>query len=79
MVALKQRFLIDATFIFENTHKAFLGAPLFVKGGQDRTFLFGFLRDFLRLRNSIGIKGGLIAIGKETYAVSERENIHFSK
>ena len=43
MVASKQRFLIDSTFIFENTHKAFLGSPLFLKKGQDRTFLFGFL------------------------------------
>ena len=76
MVALKQRFLIDSTFIFENTHKAFLGAPLFLKKGQDHTFLFGFLRDFLRLRNSIGINRGLIAIGKEAYTVTERKNIH---
>lgn len=76
MVALKQRFLIDSTFIFENTHKSFLGAALFKLQGQDRTFLFGFLRDFLRLRHSVGINSGLIGIGKEVYAVTERENIH---
>ena len=76
MVALKPRFLIDSTFIFEHTHKSFLGAKLFTLHGDDHTFLFGFLRDFLRLRHSIGIKRGLIAIGKEAYAVTERENIH---
>ena len=77
MVALKSRFLIDSTFIFENTYKAFLGAELFTLHGHDNTFLFGFLRDFLRLRHSIGINRGLIAIGKEAYAVTERENIHY--
>ncbi len=76
MVALKQRFLIDSTFLFENTHKSFLGAELFTLHGKDRTFLFGFLRDFLRLRHSIGINKGIIAIGKEAYTVTERENIH---
>lgn len=76
MVALKPRFLIDSTFIFENTYKSFLGAELFSLHGHDHTFLFGFLRDFLRLRHLLGINRGFIAIGKEAYTVTERENIH---
>jgi len=75
MVALKQRFLIDSTFLFEETHKSFLGAELFTLNGHDRTFSFGFLRDFLRLRHSLGINRGFIAIGKEAYTVTDRENI----
>ena len=76
MVTSTQRFLIDTTFIFENTHKAFLGAPLLMKEGQDYTFLFGFIRDFLRIRHSFGINDGVIAIGKEAFSVTTKENVH---
>ena len=75
MVDSKQHFLIDATFIFEKTQKSFLAAPLFVSKGHDNTFLYGFMRDFLRLRQVIGINNGVIAVSKEAHAVTEETNI----
>ncbi len=68
-------FCIDTTFIFNNTHKAFLGAPLFVKDGEDTTFLYGFLRDFLRIRQLVGINNGVLIIGKEATSVTSKENV----
>ncbi len=76
MVTSTHRFLIDTTFIFENTHKAFLGAPLLIKEGRDYTFLFGFTRDFLRIRHSFGINDGVIVIGKEAFSVTTKEKVH---
>ena len=68
-------FCIDTTFIFKNTHKAFLGAPLFYKDGVDNTFLYGFLRDFLRIRQLIGINNGILIIGKEATSVTSKKNV----
>jgi hypothetical protein len=76
MVTSGARFLIDATFIAEKSRKAFLGAPLLTVGGQDCTFVFGFLRDVLRLRRIFGINAGLVLVGRESYSVSSRDNIH---
>ena len=52
MVNTENSFLIDATFIVERTHKTFLGAPLLMDQGKDRTFTFGFAREILRLSES---------------------------
>lgn len=75
MVIPKNRFLIDAAFILERTHKTFLGAPLMTATGRDHTFTFGCVRDFLRLRHKLGIKAGVLIIGKEAYSVSSRDSI----
>jgi DNA polymerase-1 len=75
MVTLENRFLIDAAFIVERTHKIFFGAPLMTATGRDHTFAFGCVRDFLRLRRNLGIKVGVLIIGKEAYSVSSRDSI----
>jgi len=75
MVTLENRFLIDAAFIVERTHKIFFGAPLMTATGRDHTFTFGCVRDFLRLRHKLGIKAGILIIGKEAYSVSSRDSI----
>lgn len=75
MVVSQQQFLIDATFIFEKIQKSFLGAPLFVIENRNNTFLYGFLRDFLRIRQAIGIKYGVIAVGKEAHTVTEEKTV----
>ena len=75
MVVSNLHFLIDATFIIEKTHKSFLGASLFVIEDQDYTFLYGFLRDFLRIRQTIGVCNGVIAVSKEAYTVTDEKNI----
>jgi hypothetical protein len=76
MVTSGGKFLIDATFLAEKSYKTFLGAPLLMDGGQDSTFVFGFLRGFLRLRHAFGINAGLVLVGKESYSVSSRGSIH---
>jgi hypothetical protein len=68
--------LIDATFITEKTHGTFLGAPLLMAEGRDSTFVFGFLRDFLRLRRTLRINAGLVLVGRDSYSVTSRDNIH---
>jgi hypothetical protein len=75
MVTLENRFLIDAAFIVERTHKVFFGAPLMTATGRDHTFTFGCVRDFLRLRRKLGINTGVLIIGKEAYSVSSRDSI----
>ena len=75
MVMPENRFLIDAAFIVERTHKTFFGAPLMTAAGRDHTFAFGCVRDFLRLRRNLGIKAGVMVLGKETYSVSSRDSV----
>src|SRR2546425_11320882 len=41
MVTRENRFLIDAAFIVERTHKMFFGALLMTAAGRDHTFTFG--------------------------------------
>jgi hypothetical protein len=53
-------FLIDSRFLLSNTTETFWGAPLIVADGKDNTFCYGFLRDLLRLRNSLCISAGVI-------------------
>lgn len=68
-------FIIDSTFIFKNTHEAFFKTSLLIKGDQDNTFLFGFFRDLLRIRLSLGIKKGVLLISKEIYQITSNDNI----
>jgi DNA polymerase I len=75
MVMPENRFLIDAAFIVEQTHKTFFGAPLITVAGKDQTFTFGCVRDFLRLRRTLGIRAGVVILGKETYLVSSRDSV----
>jgi hypothetical protein len=62
MVRPKDRFLIDTAFLIESAHKSFFGAPLLTSHGEDHTFVFGFARDFLRMRRSLGIRDGMLVI-----------------
>jgi DNA polymerase-1 len=75
MVNSKDIFVIDATFLIDASHKAFLGAPLLLVDGKDQTFLFGMVRDFLRLRWSLGIHRGAVVIGKDGYRVTMTSKI----
>ena len=75
MVTPKNRFLIDAAFIVEQTHKTFFGAPLMTATGRDHTFTFGCVRDFLRLRRKLGINVGVLIIGKEAYSFLSRDSV----
>ncbi len=75
MVTSENRFLIDAAFIAERIHKVFWGAPLMTATGRDHTFSFGCVRDFLRLRHKLGIKAGVLIIGKEAYSASSRDSV----
>lgn len=75
MVNHKLNFCVDTTFILRNTHSAFFGAPLFVKDGVDITFLYGFLRDFLRIRKTIGINSGILIFCKDSVAATSEENV----
>ena len=74
MVSSANRFLIDASFI-ERAQRVFWGAPLITAATRDHTFMFGCVRDFLRLRRNLGIKAGVVILGKETYSVSRRDNV----
>lgn len=65
MVKSENRFLIDATFIVERAHKMFFGAPLMTAAGKDHTFTYGCVRDVLRVRRKLGIKAGVLILGKE--------------
>ena len=69
------KILIDTTFLFDMTHKAFLGAELFQRDGTDVTYAFGFLRDVLRLRQKLEIRRALLVIGKEAYAAAPQEKV----
>src|SRR5262249_17066738 len=75
MVNPRERYLIDASFIVEQIHNTFLGAPLLTISGRDSMFPFGFLRDLLRLRRSMQIREGLVVFGRETHSLSSRDSI----
>src|SRR6516164_701499 len=75
MMTTENSFLIDATFIIERMQKTFLGAPLLMVQGRDRTFTFGFARGFLRLRSMFGIRSGMLVIGKNSHLITSNRNI----
>ena len=75
MVITEKRFLIDASFIVDQVHKTFLGSPLITVQGKDHTFLFGFVRDLLRLRRNLGIGAGAIVLGKEVCSTISHDEV----
>jgi DNA polymerase-1 len=66
-------YLIDSSSFFEDTQEAFLGAPLIYSGNRDVTFLFGFLKALLTVRQELRINVWIILISKECFA-DVREN-----
>ncbi|MGA1871867.1 MAG: hypothetical protein ACMUJM_25375 [bacterium] len=52
-----------------------MGTPLLEVNGRDNTPIYGFLRDLLRLRQTLGINKGVLVIGREAYNVTHEENI----
>jgi hypothetical protein len=68
-------FLIDSRFLLRNTTETFWGAPLIVVDGKDNTFCFGFLRDLLRLRNSLRISAGVIAFGSDASSLATEKDV----
>ena len=63
-------FLIDARFLLRNTTETFWGTPLIIVNGSDNTFCYGFTRDLLRLRSSLRINAGAIALGREAWSLA---------
>jgi hypothetical protein len=68
-------FLIDARFLLRITTETFGGAPLIVVNGGDNTLSYGFMRDFLRLRNSLHINAGVIALGTDAWSLAAQKDI----
>ena len=76
MVACNDVVIIDLTFLLKSSEQSFCGAPLIVGPHRvDNTVLYGVARDLLRLRNSIGIRNGIVVIGREANAVSNEASI----
>jgi DNA polymerase I len=76
MVACDDVIIIDLTFLLKAREQSFCGAPLIVgPQGVDNTVLYGVARDLLRLRNSVGIRNGIVVIGREANAVSNEASI----
>jgi DNA polymerase I len=70
-------FLIDSRFLLRNTTETFWGAPVIVVDGEDNTFCFGFLRDLLRLRNSLGISAGVIVFGSDASSLATEKHVRY--
>lgn len=68
-------FVIDATGLLEASQDAFSGAPLLVANGEDHTFLFGVIRDLLRIRQGLGIQQGIVVVGQEAHQVTSADNV----
>jgi DNA polymerase-1 len=75
MVRHESRFLVDTAFIIERTYQTFFGTPLLTAQGSDHTFTFAFARDFLRLRSKLGIRAGVLVIGRESHSLTTDQNI----
>jgi DNA polymerase I-like protein with 3'-5' exonuclease and polymerase domains len=76
MVARNDVVIIDLTFLLKSSKRSFCGAPLIVDPqGVDNTVLYGVARGLLRLRNTVGIRHGIIVIGREANAVSNEASI----
>jgi DNA polymerase I len=67
MVNDKGVFLIDFSPLIEDTHKAFLGAPLILDDGRDVAFLYGIIKNMLTLRRELRIGSGIILISQECF------------
>ncbi len=68
-------FLIDARFLLRSTTESFWGASLIVVDGKDNTFCFGFIRDLLRLRNSLHISAGAVVFGSDASSFATEKDI----
>lgn len=68
-------FLIDSRFLLRNTTETFWGSPLIVVDGRDNTFCFGFMRDLLRLRNSLHISAGVVVFGSDAFSLATEKDI----
>ncbi len=75
MVTTDNIFLIDSTFIFKNTHETFLSATILSVDGKDTTFIYGFSRELLRLKQSLCINKGILIIGKEALNLTTEEHV----
>ena len=75
MVRARDAFLIDSSFIVERTRKAFLGTSLLTHDKKDATFTFGFIRDLLRLRQTLGIRQGALVFGREAQTRALAQNM----
>jgi hypothetical protein len=75
MVRHESRFLVDTAFIIERIYQTFFGTPLLTAQGSDHTFTFAFARDFLRLRSKLGIRAGVLVIGRESHSLTTDQNI----
>jgi DNA polymerase I len=75
VVRPERRFLVDTKFIVERAHKTFSGTALFTTEATDHTFTFGFARDFLRLRNTLGIRVGVLVFGSEVHSQTTNQNL----
>jgi DNA polymerase I len=67
--------LIDARFLLRDTTETFWGVNLNVAAGEDNTFCFGFLRDFLRLRTSLRISAGAVVFGSDASSVATESEV----
>jgi len=68
-------FLIDSTSLFRKTHEAFIGAPLILDSGRDKTFVYGFLKTLLALRRDLHINAGIVLISRECCAEGCEEKV----
>jgi len=67
MVKDRGLFLIDSSSLLEETHNTFLGTPLILNGGNNITFLYGFLKYLLALRCELGISASIVLILRECW------------
>jgi DNA polymerase I len=75
VVRPESRFLVDTAFIVERAHKMFSGTALLTTDANDHSFTFGFARDFLRLRNSLGIRVGVLVFASEVHSQTTDQNL----
>ncbi|MEW6418507.1 MAG: hypothetical protein AB1480_10350 [Nitrospirota bacterium] len=52
-----------------------MSAPLLIAGSNDNTFVYGFLRDFLLLRNDLRINAGIVVISRDCREVANEQDI----
>jgi hypothetical protein len=57
--------MIDMAFILAQAHKKFFSAPPLTVESSDYVFAFGFTKDFLRLRQNVGIRTGVLIIERK--------------
>jgi len=70
-------FIIDATFLLDDSEKAFLGsAPLVDGRGRNTSVVYAAIRELLILRRTLGIARGTVVVGADANEVSSAVNIH---